>query len=214
MQKQRMLVSVLALTLALFSASVASAGPKTTLCHFPPDNPTNWSTIAVDNKSLASHLAHGDKLGSCATNCSTLCTDGNVCTDDVQSTSGGGCVCYASPHPANTVSCSDGNTCTTNDTCSNRVCVGGPALSCDDHDACTSDGSCNSQTGCPAKTPVAIDDNDACTADTCDSSTGVSHTPVAINDNDACTTDACDSITGVSHTPVAIDDNNVCTTDA
>ncbi len=42
---------------------------KVTICHIPPDNPTNPQTITVKASSLPSHLAHGDTIGECTTAC-------------------------------------------------------------------------------------------------------------------------------------------------
>jgi hypothetical protein len=42
---------------------------KTTICHIPPGNPANAHTLCVGNASVEAHLAHGDQLGSCATEC-------------------------------------------------------------------------------------------------------------------------------------------------
>src|SRR5439155_9567356 len=50
--------------------------------------------------------------------------DGNVCTDD-SCDPATGCV-----HAPNTASCTDGNACTTADTCAGSVCVGGPPPVC------------------------------------------------------------------------------------
>ena len=36
-----------------------------TLCHHPPGEPENISTITVGTAALSSHLAHGDYVGSC-----------------------------------------------------------------------------------------------------------------------------------------------------
>ena len=47
----------------------------------------------------------------------------------------------------NTVSCDDGDACTTADTCSAGACVGGSAPDCDDSNVCTDD-SCNPASGC------------------------------------------------------------------
>ena len=239
--KKLLLLPLLVAILAIFSASVASAAPKTTICHLPPDNPTNWNTISVDTTSVADHLAHGDKLGSCAANCSTLCNDGNVCTNDVKSTVKNSCVCDAS-HPANTVPCNDGNACTTNDTCSNRVCVGGAPPNCNDGNVCTDD-SCNPISGCvnTANTASCNDGNACTTNDTCSNKACVGGAPPDCNDNNSCTDDSCNSTSGCVHTnntapcddttmcngrevcsngscqagtPLNCNDNNVCTDDS
>jgi len=38
-----------------------------TICHIPPGNPANAHTITISVNALATHLAHGDYIGSCET---------------------------------------------------------------------------------------------------------------------------------------------------
>ncbi|EAU54727.1 hypothetical protein AL013_11735 [Mariprofundus ferrooxydans] len=38
---------------------------KVTVCHFPPGNPKNASTMRVSESALHAHLAHGDTRGVC-----------------------------------------------------------------------------------------------------------------------------------------------------
>ncbi|HOY32372.1 MAG TPA: hypothetical protein PKW80_10870 [Bacteroidales bacterium] len=38
-----------------------------TICHIPPGNPSNAHTITISVNALATHLAHGDYIGSCET---------------------------------------------------------------------------------------------------------------------------------------------------
>jgi subtilisin-like proprotein convertase family protein len=140
----------------------------------------------------------------------TDCNDGNPCTDD--SCSGGACV-----HTNNTAPCNDNNACTSNDTCSGGVCVGGPPPSCDDGDACTTD-SCNPATGLCEHALVVCNDNNPCTDDTCVSPGGcvfTNNNANACSDNNGCTqTDACVDGTCVGSNPVNCDDGNVCTDDS
>jgi hypothetical protein len=42
---------------------------KTTICHIPPGNPANAHTLCVGNASVEAHLAHGDTLDVCETEC-------------------------------------------------------------------------------------------------------------------------------------------------
>jgi hypothetical protein len=78
--------------------------------------------------------------GQCQAGTPLNCTDNNPCTTDSCDT-GTGC------HFVNNTSpCSDGQTCTTGDTCSGGSCVGTPA-NCDDGIACTAD-SCLEGSGC------------------------------------------------------------------
>ena len=39
---------------------------KVTICHLPPGNPSNEQTIEVSVNAVKAHLAHGDRLGDCA----------------------------------------------------------------------------------------------------------------------------------------------------
>ena len=43
----------------------AAKAAKVTICHFPPDNPSNGQTTTVNANALAGHLVHGDILGQC-----------------------------------------------------------------------------------------------------------------------------------------------------
>ena len=43
-----------------------------TLCHLPPENPSNAQTIVVGQAAVAAHLAHGDYLGECRPACSRV----------------------------------------------------------------------------------------------------------------------------------------------
>ena len=74
----------------------------------------------------------------------------------------------SNPNKANGTACNDNNACTTNDTCSNGACVGGPPPNCDDHNVCTTD-SCKPASGCAhMNNTLPCDDANACTfPDTC-----------------------------------------------
>ena len=99
-----------------------------------------------------------------------------------------GCV-----NTANTEPCDDGDACTTGDTCSNFLCLGGEPTECGDDNPCTLDG-CEKDTGCVyTNAALACDDGNACT------------------DNDTCSDGAC---TGTPKTEADCDDGNPCTTDS
>jgi hypothetical protein len=70
--------------------------------------------------------------GPAAASCPTGCDDGNPCTDDICDPTLG-CV-----HSNNTLPCTDGNACTTNDACNGGVCVGGDRATTGSCTACSS----------------------------------------------------------------------------
>lgn len=112
-------------------------------------------------------------------------------------------------------SCSDGNACTTADTCADGVCAGGAALVCTSNDPCVSR-TCNPQSGCVSEpTTVACDDGDPCTVgDACNSGLCAAGTAAFdCNDNDPCTNDACRAGVGCVRT-FACDDEDPCTNDS
>jgi hypothetical protein len=72
----RWCLAALAFVWAAAIAGIASAADKVTICHFPPGNPANYQQISIDANGVAAHLAHGDFLGPCASDCNantTLC---------------------------------------------------------------------------------------------------------------------------------------------
>ena len=137
------------------------------------------------------------------------CNDSNPCTTDSCDPDDG---CQ---HVDNTDPCSDGNACTTNDTCAAGVCVGGLAPNCDDSNVCTDD-SCNPASGCVhTNNTVTCDDANACTTnDTCANGACVGGAPPDCSDGNVCTDDACTPASGCTHTnnAVSCNDGNACTT--
>jgi len=104
--------------------------------------------------------------GQCTTRAHS-CNDNDACTFDFCLQQQGGCVHIPLP---NNFPCNDGNGCTTNDRCQNRVCVG-TTRNCSDGNSCTIDscdptsGTCQHAAG-PAG--ALCDDNNPCTStDTC-----------------------------------------------
>jgi hypothetical protein len=102
-------------------------------------------------------------LGKCLPGRLQLCFDNNVCTDDTCSAEGG---CSFTP---NSLSCNDGDLCTTRDTCANGICVPGTALKCalgegDEGNPCK-EAMCNPKTGeCRTTNKDGpCNDGDACT---------------------------------------------------
>ncbi|MEZ4265629.1 MAG: hypothetical protein R3F39_04560 [Myxococcota bacterium] len=137
----------------------------------------------------------------------STCDDGNACTEDVCSGSGG---CQNTAK-----SCDDGDACTT-DICDSASgdCVN-EALDCDDGDACTAD-TCDASTGTCVNEALDCDDGDACTVDACDAASGVcTHEALDCDDQDACTTDSCSPESGgCEHVAAVCDDLDGCTTDS
>lgn len=43
----------------------AKGNTKMDVCHIPPDDPSNYHTLNINNKAMKAHLAHGDIAGNC-----------------------------------------------------------------------------------------------------------------------------------------------------
>ncbi len=165
------------------------------------------------------------------------CDDGKQCTAD-SCIEGAGCT-----HTDLTgTPCTDGNACTSEDTCATGACVGGPAPTCDDGNPCTVD-SCAVATGCVHTdavntvcddasvctvsdacvagtcqgTAVVCDDQNVCTENTCSPTIGCLFTQntAPCSDGNACTTgDICSVGKCTSGAAVVCDDKNACTVDS
>lgn len=141
--------------------------------------------------------------------CSTSaqCNDSNPCTNDV-------CSAGVCSNPPNTNSCNDGNACTTIDTCSGGVCVGGTPLTCNDSNPCTND-SCNPASGCvfSNNTNPCSDGNACTTGEACSGGSCVGGSALVCNDNNECTDDSCNPATGCVFTSNSnpCDDGQFCT---
>ena len=192
----------------------ATAGTATFNSVYNGTNPNGtWSLYVTDDAGGDSGTIGGGWCVSITAVCGSDadCNDGNVCTDDA-------CVNSQCTHTNNTVACDDSNACTTGDTCTGGLCIGGNPPNCDDGDVCTTD-SCNPGTGLCDHVAVVCNDNNSCTDDACQSpTTGCVYTPNNANtcsDSNSCTqTDSCVDGTCVGTNPVNCDDANVCTTDA
>ena len=116
-------------------------------------------------------------------------------------------------HANNTLPCNDGSACTTGDVCQGGTC-GGTTVGCNDGNPCTDDG-CNPASGC-THTPntAACNDGSACTTgDVCQAGTCVG-TALGCGDGNPCTDDGCNPASGCTHTPntAACNDGSACTT--
>ncbi len=132
MSKKLLLPTLLVAVLAAGGATAAHAA-KIAICHRPPGNPGNFHTITINQNALPAHQAHGDLVGSCLTNCGTICDDGNKCTIDVVP-SATECLCQAATRPP--VDCSDGRACTTDSCTPAQGCLYAPVV-CQAPDPCT-----------------------------------------------------------------------------
>jgi MYXO-CTERM domain-containing protein len=146
------------------------------------------------------------------------CDDKNPCTTDTCTVATGTCV-----NANNTLSCSDGDSCTQNDVCSAGACVPGAPVTCAALDGCHAAGVCNPMTGVcsnPNKPDnSACSDANACTqTDTCQSGVCTGQSPVVCPAPDAChTAGSCDVKTGMCTNTAKADgtacnDSNACTT--
>ncbi len=147
--------------------------------------------------------------GNCIGGAPIDCEDQNPCTNDSCNEQAGGCV-----NVANTSPCNDNDSCTTSDTCANKVCSGA-IKSCDDGEVCTND-SCDPQTGCVyVANTLSCDDSNACTTpDTCANKACVAGAIKSCDDGKVCTNDSCDPQTGcvnVANTSFC-EDGDSCTT--
>ena len=159
--------------------------------------------------------------GFCFTGAPPDCTVGNPCvTGSCDPASG----CIVNPVPDGT-SCSDGNACNGQETCSNGNCQPGTPLNCDDNNSCTADG-CGAVAGCqheytcpcnPADQNNTCTDNNVCNGLEACGADGQCHTVTPApncDDVNPCTSDSCDSVQGCQHTPVqdgtSCSDGNVC----
>src|SRR5262249_6476284 len=155
---------------------------------------------------------HTSTRGPCAALPPLNCNDNNPCTTD-SCDPATGC-----KHVNNTGPCDDGNACTTNDTCSGGVCVGGAAPNCDDGNPCTND-SCNPATGCAhTNNSAPCNDGNSCTqTDACQAGACVGTNPVVCTASDQChTAGTCNTATGVCSNPAKANgttcsDGNACT---
>jgi len=136
------------------------------------------------------------------------CDDFNPCTRDV-------CSRLCVHTPLNRIACNDSNQCTTNDTCTDGVCIGTPVNCPSDGNPCTINtcllGQC---TEIPLSGIPCADGNACTTSDQC-SFGGCIGTPMNCDDGKVCTTDTCSPATGCVFTNNSepCDDGMFCTVD-
>jgi hypothetical protein len=109
----------------LAGASAAGAQMKLSVCHRPPDDPSNYKTLAVGATAAAKHLAHGDLPGACVDHCAALCSAPDTCTAVIGTPDPARdrCICSTASR------CDDGEACTL-DSCSEDTCVNEPVPAC------------------------------------------------------------------------------------
>ncbi|MES1178300.1 MAG: hypothetical protein ABUL62_28520, partial [Myxococcales bacterium] len=143
------------------------------------------------------------QAGACTAGTAPPIDDGNPCTADSCDPSSG--VAHV-PVAAGT-SCSDGNACNGDETCSaTGQCTTGPILTADDGNPCTED-ACDPTLGLthfPVAAGLSCSDDNACNGDErCDAMGAcIPGSPPPVDDGDPCTTDSCSASGGVSHTPI------------
>ncbi len=162
MNKNLHVLTLLAV-LAFLGATAAQAGPKVTICHFPPGNPANWHTITISENAVQTHLnRHGDLIGIACEDatCQQICGDADVCTQDVMADADD-CVCVPEPRPDK--DCDDGNPCTADscDSASDPECVNlpMPGWPCSDGGVV---GTCDADAVCDLCADVVCDPPDQC----------------------------------------------------
>jgi hypothetical protein len=168
------------------------------------------NTVPCDD---ANACTSGDVCGggTCHSGAAITCNDSNGCTND-SCNPATGCV-----FTNNTAPCSDGNACTTGDTCGEGSCQPGGATVCNDNNVCTDD-SCNPATGCVfTNNSEPCSDGNACTSgDTCGGGSCHAGAAIVCNDDSVCTADSCNPATGcvfTDTTATTCSDGNVCTAD-
>ena len=153
--------------------------------------------------------------GKCTVKTS-VCDDGNPCTDDACASNSGAAECK---HMYNIAICDDGNPCTIGDTCFAGTCGGLGKAKCDDLDPCTADTCDAASGGCKhtAQAGSSCTDNNICTTgDACAVLNGVGlcqGTTLTCDDGNPCTSDDCNPAFGCEHAFVVAgcDDGDPCT---
>ena len=190
-------------------------GPNAICTKAVCDPATGDCTIVPDHEGFAcddgSACTIGDscKAGVCSPGVAPICNDGNPCTKEFCDPEIG---CLSEPQKA---TCTDNDSCTTDDFCLEGECISGAPLDCDDNNVCSVD-DCLAAVGCvhlpSLNTPC--DNGNLCTQnDQCSEGFCAPGVPVLCDDQNLCTTDTCNGAIGclynVNTNPC--DDGNVCT---
>ncbi len=135
---------------------------KVTICHFPPGNHSNYQQISIDAAGVAAHLAHGDFLGTCASDCNvtpTLCSTPPDSCHQVGTCVASTGLCEFPTQPDRT------------------ACTGLDGLSCD---SCLS-GACVSVSSCPPDSLGNVEYCSPTNGGTCTPAYTTSSCPSALN---------------------------------
>jgi hypothetical protein len=201
---------------ALDSCHVAgTCNPSTGVCSNPnaPNNtPCNDGNACTQTDTC--------QAGVCTGSNSITCTALDSC--HVAGTCNPSTGVCSNPVAPNNTPCSDGNACTTGDTCQAGTCTGTP-VTCTASDQCHVAGTCDPSTGmcsnpnAPNNTPC--NDGNACTqTDTCQAGVCTGTNPITCTASDQChVAGTCDPSTGMCSNPAAPNntpctDGDACTT--
>ncbi|HET9662259.1 MAG TPA: carboxypeptidase regulatory-like domain-containing protein [Thermomicrobiales bacterium] len=149
-----------AAALAGVKATDTAAAGKTTICHFPPDNPANVQIISVGNPALPDHFAHGDMvLGECCvySECAPTMGDCGVLVDCLADQGSPSSCVYSDDSSM----CGGGDICNGLATCQGGTCGVGTPLDCSGYGDQCNVGACDPDVdgGCY---PVPLDDGISC----------------------------------------------------
>ncbi len=137
-----------------------------------------------------------------------VCTPKGVCWTSVCDNLTGDCL--DNPLPI-TTQCSDGNACTSGDSCNAGTCAGKPVV-CSDGNVCTDD-SCDPVGGCVYLPNLATcTDNNACTVGDACAAGKCQTAAIVCDDGNVCTNNNCDPTTGCIYPPntATCTDNDAC----
>ncbi|MBU2938697.1 hypothetical protein KO494_03995 [Lacinutrix sp. C3R15] len=67
MKKYYLIFSVALVSILSMSSSSENKAlnEKVTICHIPPENPSNYHEITVSVHAICAHIAHGDLISTC-----------------------------------------------------------------------------------------------------------------------------------------------------